>query len=71
MTAVGPLAIVLAALLVEFVNVGVAALVIGAVWLIAAVGALLSRSLRSLDSEPLDSEPPDAEPANQEVADAQ
>jgi MFS family permease len=81
MTAVGPLAIVLAALLVQFVNVGVAALAIGAVWLIAAVGALLSRSLRSLDSEPLDSEPVDsepvdsepvdAEPTNQEVADAQ
>lgn len=52
MTAAPPLGIMTAAVLVEYANVNVAAIVLAGVWLVAVFVGLFARSLRNLEPEP-------------------
>jgi len=56
LTAVAPAATLVAALLVEFGGLALAAAAITAVWLVAAVAAAMGKSLRSLDLAPVEVE---------------
>lgn len=51
LTLAAPLGIVVAAVVTEYVGVGAAVVVLVAVWVVAAVGGLCARSLRTLEPE--------------------
>ena len=56
LTAVAPAATLVAALMVEFGGLAIAAAAITAVWLVAAVATAIGRSLRNLDPTPVEVE---------------